>query len=275
MKPARSGQDHSAAEEDQAFHLHPVHLDGFDGPLDLLLFLVRENKVDVSEVSLAVIADQYLEFVYLMPLLTPTELEDAADFLGVAAVLAWLKSKSLLPVHEQEEAEEEEEADAAELLLRLKEYERFAAPADWLWSRYRQFSLMFPRGLSQLQTPELDLGEISLFDLAAAFRELLEKAAPEPVTKISPFRIDIQQSMKDLLLRLRTRARPLTLVELVGDNPTRITVLSCFLALLELIKAKKVRASQASPYGAITVALADGAKPKGRGSRSGEGERLC
>lgn len=247
----------------EPFSLHPVHLDGFDGPLDLLLYLVKDEQMDISQVSIASIADQYLEFIYLMPLLAPQEFEAAADFLTVAALLALLKSKSLLPVETQEEAEEEPEAQ--ELLQRLMEYEQFTAPADWLWNRFRQFSRMFPRGLSELQAPELDLGDISLFDLATAFHDLLEKAKPESPTDLSPSRVNLQQQMERMLLSLRSAHGPLTLVELVGERASRITILACFLALLELVKARKVTVSQSSPYGPITVRLPHGPATPGSG----------
>jgi segregation and condensation protein A len=262
-EPARR-QTAPGAGKDQSFTLHPVHLIGFDGPLDLLLFLVKDSQLDISSISIAAIADQYLEFIYLLPLLTPPELEGAADFLAVAAILAWMKSKSLLPTQEEAEEEKEEEAAAEELMKRLKEYERFTEPADWLWNRFRQFRLMFPRGLLQEQSSELNLGDISLFDLATAFQELLEKAKPQPPTEVSPSKINIQESMKEIILRLRSSPQPLTLNQLLGEDPTRIAILSCFLAILELVKGRSIRVSQSSPYGPITVALTRGQKPSGQ-----------
>jgi segregation and condensation protein A len=258
-KSRRAASPRAAAAEEESFSLRPVHLDGFDGPLDLLLFLVKENKMDISRVSIASIGDQYLEFIYLMPLLAPLELENAADFLAVAALLAWMKSKSLLPVQEDDE-ENEEEVAATELLLRLKEYEHFAAPADWLWNRYRQFRLMFPRGISQPGSPGLDLGDVSLYDLTSAFRELLEKAKPEPPVEISRTKVNVEEAMKRILSLLRSSTGAVTLAELVGENPSRLSILGCFLALLELIKARKVRVLQPVPYGPISVALSQASK---------------
>lgn len=229
-----------------------VAVRGFAGPLDLLLHLVRSRELDITEVALAQVTDQYLDYLYGTPTL---DAEAAGEFLEVASILLLMKSRHLLPRTEEEPQEAEEAASQAgqELVRRLREYSLYVASAEELKERFEEFSRMFGRALTEAQAGSYQLGEVSVLQLTRAFRELLEKAAapPAPTSPIPT----VPEKARDLLTRLRAAGQPLELPELVGCDASRIVIVVCFLALLELIRRGRVRVAQKHAYGHIVVSL--------------------
>ncbi len=222
-----------------------VKLPVFEGPLDLLLHLIRQNELDITELSLARIAEQYLEYVDLM---RDMHLEVAAEYLVMAATLAWIKSRLLLP---SDETEEEEEGDPrAALVARLLEYQRFKEAAEELGARP-----LLGRDVFEVRGPEpepLPEGEreleVGLFELLQALRDVLRDAARvELVHELVSEPITVRERMQVVMEALEG-AETLELVAVLaprGGGPvTRALVVATFLAVLELTRVAALRVYQ-------------------------------
>ena len=227
-----------------------VTLDVFEGPLDLLLRLVECRELDITHVSLAAVADQYLAYVARLRQVSAANL---VDFLVIAAKLLVIKSRSLLPGHEDDMDEAEEEDVGAELAQQLLEYKRFKEVA----SRLRDIESAGLRTYSRIARPprverRLRPGDVTLTDLLNAFRRILENHPPvAPVDSIvAPLKVSMSDCIKAIhdLLRDRHRADFSTLVRRARS---RMEVVVSFLALLELVKRRRLRLIQERPFDEI------------------------
>lgn len=245
-----------------------VKLSLFEGPLDLLLHLIRENEMDVTELSVAEIADQYVAYLNVMQEL---QLDVAAEYLVMAATLAWMKSRLILPP--SDEGEEDEGPDPrAELVARLLEYERFKEAAETLGELTREGRDVFKALVPELApTPEAEREiEVSLLALLGAFRKVLARV---PVgTGLHEVEVDavtVYERMVAIMARVEGGEGALAFEQLFaspsGEPPSRALVVTTFLALLELVRIAALRIYQG-------VREADGA-PEGpiRLRRSAEG----
>lgn len=224
---------------------YEVHLDNFEGPLDLLLFLIKKNDLDIYEVPISKITEEYLATLDLMQEL---DLDVAGDFLVMAATLMQIKARSLLPA--PPDAEEGGPDPRAELLAKLLEYQKFKGAAASLEQRAEAFKHVFYRGSPVFRDEEKTL-DLSLFDLLDAVREALASAdAPTQVIEGEEF--PIEDKIEKILFHLENHPH-LTLRELFADERRRPGILACFLALLELIKTGKVVARQAELFGEIRI----------------------
>lgn len=231
-----------------------VKLDIFEGPLDLLLYLVKKSEVDIYHIPIVEITDQYLKYLDLMKTL---DLEIAGEFLWMAANLIYLKSKMLLPIEQQEEEEEDEEFDPhSELIRQLIEYKKFKEAADGLKKMEEARSLYFPREA----TPEMDshdfaadLGEVSIFDLLNAFSKILEKVQiRENLNKL--FEEEVSVEGKILMIEEMLSSRfSFVLEDFFSGNVSRMELVATFLAVLELIRLKRIRVTQDNNFGNIFV----------------------
>jgi len=258
-------------EEERAldFTVRPVELPTFVGPLDLLLFLVRRHRFPVTEVSLAAVADQFLEFIYAS---VDLDADQAAEFLVVAATLLSAKARLLLPREQAEEEPQEQEILSAEQLAqRVEELSRLRACAEQLAERFEQRRFLLPRG----GAPEggalraAEIAPVSLGDLASAFQQIMERARPRPAV-IEPDRVSLRATLRRLAALVHQAQRLLPLGELVGENPSRLEVIVCFLALLELIRRGRAVVVQERLFGEIKVcspALLAAGEPVGSQSR--------
>jgi segregation and condensation protein A len=231
---------------------YSVHLDKFDGPMDLLLHLIKKHELDIYDIPIAIITRQYLEYIKLMKYLN---LEVAGDFLVMAATLLHIKSSQLLPLDEQEEAEEIEPDPRAELVRRLLEYQQYKEAGMLIGARAllgrEVFARIAPESLLAGARAGEGVLEASLFELVDAFRILLSRAPAEHFHDVAAAEtFSIADSINEILSLLQERETVL-FDDLVRDDFTRERVIVTFLALLELCRLKLVRIFQGSENGSI------------------------
>ncbi len=234
----------------------------FEGPLDLLLHLIRANEVDIGDIPIALISLQYLEYLEMMHLL---DIDVAADYLVMAATLAWIKSRMLLPPDPDADEEGEGGDPRAELARRLAEYAVFKDVARDLGERPLQGRDVFVGVADRSELPEREPVLVaSLFSLLEAMRRVLAQLPEEELHhEVMRERITVQDRMIDVMDHLRGNAGTPVLFEdlLVGGTLSRHRVIVTFLAILELAKIQALRifqnvTAEGSPFGPVRVRLA-------------------
>jgi segregation and condensation protein A len=248
----QEGREGSPALLDGLHTGYSVHLDTFDGPLDLLLHLIRKNELDICDISIAVITRQYLDYIKLMKELN---LEVAGDFLVMAATLLQIKSRMLLPLDEPEVGEEEEGDPRAELIRRLMEYQQYKEAGMLIGARALLGREVFVRScsdpvLAAARNVEGPL-EVSLFDLVDAFRVLLERIPAEHFHDVAAAETFSIADCINEILSLLQEHDTLQFDDLVREEFTRERVIVTFLALLELCRLKLIRIFQNGHQGSI------------------------
>jgi segregation and condensation protein A len=231
-----------------------VKLESFEGPLDLLLFLIKKNEIDIYDIPIATITQQYLEYLEMMKNLN---LDVAGEFLLMAATLLHIKSKMLLPSPEEEgEGEKEEEDPRAELVRRLLEYQRFKEAVRELTKGpmlNREVFIRHFSGEKLLEEGEEDLrGEASLFELLEAIKKVLQGLPPEEFQEISVEHLNIKDKILQIMDRL-WEAESVAFNELFTPSTPRGEVVVTFLALLELLRLRMIRAYQSESFGTIRI----------------------
>ena len=239
---------------ESSLEAYPIRLENFEGPLDLLIHLIRKNQVNVYDIPITLITAQYLEYIELMQELN---LDVAGEFLVMAATLIHIKSRMLLPrppAESEVEGEAEDPRDA--LVRRLLEHQRFKAAAELLHERETWRSAQWQRSDAAVAAvageqvePEL---EVDLFSLLAAFRGVLERAKHRPRVLLPPEQISIESRIEALLTRL-SETEACGFEDLFGDVSSRSGLIVTFLALLEMIRLKLIRIFQSGPFGPIRV----------------------
>lgn len=241
-----------------------VRLEIFEGPLDLLLHLVRENRLDIHDIPIWKITEQYLAYLDVMKALN---LEVAGEFLVMASTLLYIKSRSLLPRQDDEAGEEEDpETLRAELSRRLVEYEKVKEAAARLGERPLLGRDVFARDFLGEEIPEGEvlLTELSLADLITAFKDVLERMPKTEAVDVYVDRLPIADAIAFLLDRLREEGA-IRFDRLIEEFPTKNELISFFLGILELVRMKTVKAYQAVPMGLITIVPAVREEDDGRG----------
>lgn len=230
---------------------YQVKLAVFEGPLDLLLQLIERQELDITKVALAQVADQYLEYISLLPEVDPAIL---ADFLVIAARLLLIKSLALLPKPPVEE-EEPQEDDGDALAKQLAEYKRFKEAAGFLRGREEAAMRCYVRSAPPPKVgSSLRQGEISLADLTAAFRSVLARLAQEePQATVAPLIFSITDKIA-LILKALTKQGRASFQALLAQATCKVEAIVTFLALLELLKNGQVMAYQESTFGEIIIA---------------------
>ena len=221
-----------------------VRLDAFSGPLDLLLHLIREQEVDIYDIPVATVADQFLETIDAL------DLNEAADYLEMAAQLLRIKIQLLLPRPFDEEGWED---PRAELVRRLLEYEQVREVADWLAQQSSQHAGRFPRGWFA-DPPELPPRPITLTlaELLVAVEDLVE-SLPEPVLhRVVPRPLDVEGATRRIEALLEEREQ-LTLLDAIGEATGVADVLSVLIAVLELARLGRIRLAQRKTFGSVTI----------------------
>jgi segregation and condensation protein A len=245
--------DHTDFESSpDAYH---VKLDRFEGPLDLLLHLIRKNELNIYDIPISLITEQYLGYIDLMQ---EMDLDVAGEFLVMAATLIHIKSRTLLPRPDpsQEDAGPEEDPREA-LVRRLLEHQKYKAAAELLHDRETLRGAQFGRPDASVARaagddyePEL---EVDLFSLLAAFKGVLERANRRPHMVLPPEQISIEDRMQQLLSRL-SETEACGFEELFEDGDgSRAFMIVTFLAVLEMIRLKLIRVFQSGGFGAIRV----------------------
>jgi len=249
-------------QEDQR-PTYQITLPSFDGPMDLLLHLIKEHELDIYDIPIAKITKEYL--VYL-DLLKALNLEIAGDFLVMAATLMQIKSRMLLPVDPT--PDEPQEDPRLELMRRLIEYKKFKEAADQLsdFEKLRQNLLprMVPAGLKE-KGEEEHLEEVTLFGLLAAFKDVLIHAQEDFTAELVRPEITVSQKINDMMDLLQKENR-VALRPFLAALKTKIEKIVTLLALLEMIRLKLVKAFQDKAYGEIEVHLMVEAPPETPGA---------
>ena len=219
-----------------------VKLEVFEGPLDLLLHLIKKEEVDIYDIPVARITDEYLQYLNL---LDSMNLDVAGEFLVMAATLTHIKSRMLLPVSE-DQAEEPDEDPRADLVQQLVEYQRYREAAMALGERAVLSRDVFHRSPA---LPENDRGDgirlkdVTVADLLEAFREVMERALRESFHEIVTEEISVDECV-ELITRRLAMDGPLRFRDLFAGAPSRRRLVATFLALLELIKRQAIQARQ-------------------------------
>lgn len=227
-----------------------IQLDGFDGPLDLLLHLIRKHELDILDIPMAFITDEYLKYLDAMQQL---DLAIAGEYLVMAATLLHIKSKLLVPQREEDQTEEDAEdgGDPREQLVRrLLDYQRYRDAAEFLGDRDMEGRDVFRRPSRAAhyrdEAPEGEIVPVDLFRLLEAFRDLLEDAPPEALHEVSAEQFSLRETIGRIADHLRDTPRStlLDLVYLHGPAPTRSQIVVTFLALLEMARFRLVKLLQ-------------------------------
>lgn len=223
----------------------------FEGPLDLLLHLIKEDKINIYDIPILRITKQYLDYLELMEELN---LEVAGEFLVMAATLIHIKSKMLLPPSE-EQVEEQAEDPRAELVQRLLEYQAFKEVSVSLRGKEDIWKNIFRRLPSQEKDFDIEfeplLFEASLFDLISAFKGLLSKA-PKEVMEITRETLTVADKINFIMDTL-DREDSIKFEDLFAENYTKIVLIVTFLALLELIRLGLIKAYQEKVFGSVWI----------------------
>ena len=233
---------------------YEIKLDIFEGPLDLLLYLIRKNEIDIYNIPIALIAEQYLSYLDMMRSLN---LDLAGEYLVLASTLIHIKSKLLLPPAEGDGEEEEGEDPRAELVQQLLEYQAFKEAALRLNDRPLLERDVFKRG-APVEEPttagETDdaLVEVDVFELVTAFRRIIAGLDLKEDLEIDAEKMSLTDRINEIMERL-TEEGQITFADLLGDRTDRRRIIYTFLAILELMKLRMVRAYQSGSFGAIRL----------------------
>jgi segregation and condensation protein A len=231
---------------------YKVKLEVFEGPLDLLLYLIKKDEVDIYDISIERITQQYLEFMDAFKVL---DLEVAGEFVVMAANLIYIKSRSLLPAHVQPPEEEADEEDPRwDLIRQLVEYKKFKDAAAQLSQRELEQSNLFSRLPEPEAAIERPLGEVSVFDLIAAFNKVLKRIEGKTEDLREIFEENYSVSDKiDLIMKMTASGVALKFTELFASAASRTEVVVTFLALLELVRLKQLSLVQGEAFGEIEL----------------------
>lgn len=239
------------AEEREAYR---IRLPNFEGPLDLLLFLIRKEEMDIYDIPIALITRQYLAYIELMQEL---DLDIAGEFILMAATLIQIKVKMLLP--KPEGGEEEEEGDPrAELVRQLLEYKRFKEVAEDLTDLEDRQRRMFPRTYFEWQKTfkqegrEVVLKEMSLFDLLQAFKSVLDHIPEQSFHSVKAMQVTLEEQIEFMNKMLQDRER-IAFSDLMTNFQERIVVIVTFMAILELIRTRRISVHQSSVFEEIWI----------------------
>jgi segregation and condensation protein A len=230
-----------------------VQLEIFEGPLDLLLHLIKKNEVSITDIPIATITEQYLATLELMETLN---LDVAGEFLVMASTLVHIKSRMLLPAGADEPDEEEGADPRAELVRRLLEYQRYKDAAAELEQREMLSRDVFVRASStDEEVAPRGFREISVFELLSALKRVIDRLPKDSVHEVTLERITVREKMTLLLDSLRRQGRVL-FEALFDDTKSRMEIVVTFLAMLELVKVRAIRIYQEEMAGPILIEAA-------------------
>jgi segregation and condensation protein A len=230
---------------------YTFRLEGFEGPLDLLLHLIQKNELDIFNIPIALITEQYLEYLQLMKVLN---LDIAGEYLLMASTLLYIKSKMLLPKSSEEEMEAEEDP-RAELVRRLLEYQKYKQVALELEKRPLLDRDVFVRLIltEPEEGPEEERIEVNLLELLEAFRNVLERVKSEGIHEVALEAVSVEDKINEILMFLERENRSVAFHRLFAEQASRRVVVVTLLAILELVKMKRIRIFQLSPFETIRV----------------------
>jgi len=244
----KSVQPHIVSETPDEIKLE---LGAFAGPLELLLFLIKQEQANIFDIPIAKITDEYLKYICLMKTL---DISLAADFLVMAATLIEIKSKMLLPREVSVESEEELEDPRQELIDRLLEHQKFKNAAEMLYERVTVEQAVFARG--QIESDENNTEtNASVFDLLTVFQKIMARHKEEIKLEIERE----EMSMTEMLKHLKTKifkVKEISLLELFQDLKTRQELVLAFIAVLELVRTESINLLQKKTFGDVILKAA-------------------
>jgi segregation and condensation protein A len=224
-----------------------VKLEIFEGPLDLLLYLIKKDEIDIYDIPIARITEQYLAYLGLMQEL---DISVAGDFLVMASTLIYIKSKMLLPPEPKVDGEDDLSDDPrAELVERLLEYQKFKSAAQMLYSRGEIESACYTRGPLETDSSNPEVSA-SVFDLLRVFRDILKRAEAQIEMEIARDEVTIAEKLAQIHALLEERER-INVLELFEMSRSKRELIITFLALLELVKEWKIYLIQDRLFGDI------------------------
>ncbi len=229
-----------------------VRIENFEGPLDLLLHLIKKSEINIYDIPIALIARQYLNYLDAMKELNLTV---AGEFLVMAATLLQIKSKMLLPVDETTQDEEDGPDPREELVRRLLEYKTFKEAARQLDDQGKMWQEIYSREQAlpvELKSDEALLDNVSLFDLVDALQGILDRNPGKTLLEILPDNLTVRDRMNAILEALEGQ-EAVNFVSLFEPSCHRLVIIVTFLALLELIRLRTARVFQAENFGPILV----------------------
>lgn len=238
--------------------VYEIKLDAFEGPLDLLLHLIREHEIDIYDIPIAQITEQYLEYLSLMDSL---DLALAGEFMEMAATLIRIKVQMLLPSHAEEGEEEEDPRD--QLVRKLVEYKKFKEAAGSLSGHEEERRRYFPRGVDPRDYRDADesidtdefMRDVTLFDLVDCLRDVLSRVPPRIDTHSVDLDVTTVEEQMDRVRSVLRSSGPMVFTALFEDASSRAEVVTTFIALLELIRLGIVNATQKRIFGQISLEL--------------------
>jgi len=231
---------------------YKVQLEVFEGPLDLLLYLIKKDELDVYDIPIERITNQYMQYMGLMQML---DLNIAGEFIVMAATLMMIKSRMLLPVEERAEMEEEEDDPRWDLIRQLVEYKKFKDAAIHLEDLEERQQDVFPRGSDTAKLgPESDvsLHDVSIFDLITAFSEVLKNVKTEELKEIFAEHVTVGEKI-EMLTDMIAKEEHVPFSSIFKGSGTRGEIVCTFLAILELIRLKQIVARQDQSFGEIMI----------------------
>jgi segregation and condensation protein A len=234
---------------------YKVKLEIFEGPLDLLLYLIKKDEVDIYDIPIERITKQYLDYLQMFKIL---DLDVAGEFVVMAANLIYIKSRSLLPVDQQPPEETAEEDDPRwELVRQLIEYKKFKDAAGHLQQRELARENLFTRVPEKPDfQAERPLGEVSIFDLIHAFQTILKRIdKKEDLREIFEENFTVSDKI-ELIMKMTAAGVPLKFSELFAHAASRTEIVVTFLALLELIRLRQLDVTQSQEFGEIELSRA-------------------
>jgi segregation and condensation protein A len=234
---------------------YQVRIENFEGPLDLLLHLIKKNEINIYDIPIAMIAQQYLEYVEAMKELNLTV---AGEFLVMAATLLQIKSKMLLPADETAEDEEDWPDPREELVRRLLEYKAYKEAARQLDGQEKMWRDIFSREQPPPEPVEADetlLDNVTLFDLVDALQTIMDRNPGKKLIEIIPDNLTVRERM-NVILEMLEGKESVSFVSLFESSCHRLVIIVTFLAMLELIRLRVARVFQAETFGPILVSRA-------------------
>jgi segregation and condensation protein A len=233
--------------------MYTVKLQEFEGPLDLLLFFIKRDELDIYDIPISRITKEFLDYVHYMESL---DLEVAGEFLVTAAELMQIKVKMLLP---PEPGEDEDQDPRTNLVKRLVEYKRFKEAATTMAVQEEAQRKIFYRGyyeadprVTTAEEEDASLREVSLFDLISSFKFAIDRMPKKFVHEIAMLNVTIDEQI-DYILDYFSRRSEATFYELVKEMTEKIRIVVTFIALLELIRSKRIVVRQSETFGEVSI----------------------
>ena len=237
---------------------YSVKLDVFEGPLDLLLYLIKKDELDVYDIPIERVTNQYMEYLNLMRML---DLNIAGEFIVMAATLMMIKSRMLLPVEERSEDDDEEESDPRwDLVRQLVEYKKFKDAALHLHDLEEYQENVFARegdGVELGREADMALRDVNIFSLLSAFQDALSKVKDEELREIFLERFTVAEKIDDLMDRTKDGQR-LSIHDLFRGMSSRSEIICVFLAVLELMRLNRIQTQQDDTFGDIVIVGVEG-----------------